>query len=76
MKYCHYYNKKEGNYIDKKFMSLKEVCEYTGWGQKKVRQILNKTNNKYTIRLGNRLYVDKELFDDYLKRFIKYQISL
>ena len=62
--------------MDKKLMSLKEVCEYTGWGQTKVRQILNKPDSQFTIRLGNRLYVDKHLFDEYLKRCIKYQISL
>ena len=76
MKNCHYYDKKEVIHIDKKLMSLKEVCEYTGWGQTKVRQILNKPDSQFTIRLGNRLYVDKYLFDEYLKRCIKYQISL
>ena len=35
MKNCHYYNKKEVIHIDKKLMSLKEVCEYTGWGADK-----------------------------------------
>ena len=62
--------------MDKKLMSLKEVCAYTGWGQTKVRQILKNPNSQFTIRLGNRLYVDKELFDDYLQRCAKYQITI
>ena len=62
--------------MDKKIMSLKEVCAYTGWGQTKVRQILKNPNSQFTIRLGNRLYVDKELFDDYLQRCAKYQITI
>ena len=62
--------------IEKTIMSLKEVCEYTGWGQTKAREILNKPGNTFTIRLGNRLYVHKELFDEYLIKCAKYQIRL
>lgn len=62
--------------MDKSLLSLKEVCEYTGWGQTKVRELLNSPTSTFTIRLGNRLYVHKELFDDYLKRCAKYQIPL
>jgi hypothetical protein len=62
--------------IDKTIMSLKEVCAYTGWGQTKVRKILTKPENTFTIRLGNRLYVHKELFDEYLIKCAKYQITL
>ena len=62
--------------MDKSLLSLKEVCEYTGWGQTKVRELLKSQTSTFTIRLGNRLYVHKELFDDYLKRCAKYQIPL
>ena len=62
--------------IEKTILSLKEVCEYTGFGQTKVREILNNPNSNFTIRLGNRLYVHKELFDQYLEKCAKYQITL
>lgn len=62
--------------MERKILSLKEVCEYTGWGKTKVRQILKNPNSQFTIRLGNRLYVDKDLFDEYLKKCAKYQITL
>lgn len=62
--------------MDKKFLSLKEVCEYTGWGQTKVRSILNSPSSNFTLRLGNRLYADKKLFDEYLDKCMKYQIPL
>lgn len=62
--------------MDKTLLSLKEVCEYTGWGQTKVRALLNKPTSTFTIKFGNRLYVHKELFDDYLKKCAKYHISL
>lgn len=51
---------------EKKLLSLKEVCEYTGWGETKTREILTRKENRFTLRAGNRLYVNKTLFDKYL----------
>lgn len=62
--------------MDKALMSLKEVCEYTGLGETKVREILKNPASKFTLRVGNRLYVNKELFDEHLKKCAKYQIPL
>lgn len=62
--------------MEKTLMTVKEVCEYTGWGETKVREILKRPNSSFTIRMGNRLYVDKKLFDDYLKKCAKYQIKI
>ena len=39
--------------MEKAIMSLKEVCDYTGWGETKVRQILKNPVNKFTVVLGN-----------------------
>ena len=47
--------------MEKVLMSIKEVCEYTGWG----------SDSDFTIRVGNRLYVNKKLFDDYLVKCAK-----
>lgn len=62
--------------MEKALMSLIEVCEYTGWGKTKVREILNRPDSSFTVRLGNRLYVNKKLFDEYLERCAKYQITI
>lgn len=62
--------------MTKRLMNVKEVCEYTGWGETKVREIIKRPENKFTIKMGNRLYVDKELFDQYLTRCAKYQINI
>lgn len=62
--------------MDKKLLNLNELCEYTGWGKTKLREILNRPNSTFTIKLGNRLYVDKELFDEYLHKCAKYQIRI
>ena len=62
--------------MEKAIMSLKEVCDYTGWGETKVRQILKNPVNKFTVVLGNWLFVNKKLFDEYLEKCAKYHISI
>ena len=62
--------------MDKALMNLKEVCEYTGGGETKVREILKRPTSTFTIILGNRLYVNKKLFEDYLNRCAKYHIPI
>lgn len=62
--------------MEKVLMSLKEVCEYTGWGKTKTREILKSPNSDFTIICGNRLYVDKKRFDKYLEKCAKYHIPI
>ena len=62
--------------MEKRLLNVKEVCEYTGWGQTKVRELLNRQDSTFTIRYGNRLFADKVLFDEYLKQCAKYQIKI
>ena len=62
--------------MDKALLNLKEVCEYTGWGKTKTREILHRPTSDFTIKVGNRFYVNKKLFDDYLARCAKYQIEI
>lgn len=57
-------------------MNLKEFCEYTGLGMTKAREILKRKNSTFTVRVGNRLYAHKKLFDDYVERCAKYQIPI
>lgn len=57
--------------MEKVLMNIKEVCEYTGWGMTKTREILKRSDSDFTIRVGNRLYVNKQLFDDYLVKCAK-----
>lgn len=62
--------------MEKALLSLKEVCAYTGWKETKVREILKREDSTFTVRLGNRLYVNKKLFDEYLEKCAKYQIRI
>ena len=50
--------------------------ELTGFGEKKIRQLLNNPKSTFTIRNGNRLYAHKELFEEYLKKCAKYQLTI
>lgn len=62
--------------MDKGLLNIREVCEYTGWGMTKAREILKRPESRFTVRVGNRLYVNKELFDEYLIKCAKYQIDI
>lgn len=61
--------------MEKKFLTIKEICDYTGWCETKVREIV-KRDNKFTIKMGNKYFVDKKKFDDYLENCMKYQIGI
>lgn len=62
--------------MDKALLNINELCEYTGWGKTKVREILKRPDSSFTVRMGNRLYANKKLFDEYLDRCAKYQIGI
>ena len=62
--------------MDKILLNMKEICEYTGLGMTKVREIVKKDTSNFTVRIGNRLYVDKKLFDNYIEKCAKYQSKI
>ena len=62
--------------MEKRLRDINEVCEYTGWGKTKVREIVKRDDSKFTIKLGNKYFVDKKKFDNYLDNCIKYHIPV
>lgn len=52
--------------VDKKLLNINEFCAYLGIGKTKAREIMTKTNNPFTVRLGNRLYANKTLLDKWI----------
>ena len=52
---------------EKALLTLKEFSEYLNIGHTKARELMTKTNNPYTVRIGNRLYANKTLLDIWLK---------
>lgn len=64
------------NVNDKILLTVPEIMEYTGFGEKKVRSILNNPKSTYTIRNGKKLYAHKKRFEEYLDRCAKFGLTL
>lgn len=47
----------------KKLLNVMEICIYLGLGENTVRNLLNKPKNSYTVKVGNRLYANREMLD-------------
>ena len=54
--------------MDKKLLNIKEVCQYTGWGETKVRELISRPSSTFAMKLGNKWFVNKSLFDGYLDK--------
>lgn len=54
------------DYKEKALLNVQEFCDYLGIGQTKARELMTKTNNNYTVRIGNRLYANKIMLDKWL----------
>lgn len=53
--------------MEKVLLSVKELMEYTGWGENKVRALLKDPTMPFIFRDGtNRLQCNKRLFDKWL----------
>ena len=52
--------------VDKRLLNIKEFCQYLGIGETKAREIMTKTNNPFTVRIGNRLYANKIILDKWI----------
>ncbi|MBE6639537.1 MAG: molybdate-binding protein [Ruminococcaceae bacterium] len=52
--------------MEKALLTLEEFCQYLAIGKTKGRELLTKTNNTFTVRIGNRLYANKLLLDKWL----------
>lgn len=58
--------RKNTNMDKRALLNVKEMCEYLGIGKTKARELLADPRNKFTIRIGNRLYAHKERLDIWL----------
>lgn len=62
--------------MDKALLNVAEFCEYTGLGQTKARSLLNDPQSTFTVRIGNRLYANKKLLDEWLDRVAKLNLRV
>ena len=51
---------------EKGLLNVKEMCDYLGIGQTKARELLADPRNRFTVRIGNRLYAHKGRLDTWL----------
>ena len=56
----------------KLLLTVSEIAEMTGWGQTKIREILNRKDNGFTVRCGKNVYAHKGLFLKHLEDCAKY----
>lgn len=57
-------------------MTIKEVCEYTGWGETKTREVVRRKDSTFSVKVGNKYFVDKAKFDKYLETCMRYRITI
>jgi len=51
---------------EKALLNVLELCAYLGIGQTKARELLANPANKFTIKIGGRLYAHKATLDKWL----------
>ena len=54
--------------VDKALLNVKELREYLGLGDTKVRELLNQPDSPFTVRIGNWLYANKRILDVWLTK--------
>ena len=52
---------------EKALLNLDEFCTYLGIGKTKARELLHDPRNKFTVRIGSRLYAHKKKLDEWLE---------
>ena len=53
--------------MNKALLNLDEFCKYLGIGKTKARELLHDPKNKFTVRIGSRLYAHKKKLDEWLE---------
>lgn len=54
------------NLHSKALLTVPETMMYTGFGESKVRNMLNHPRCSFVVRNGNKLYANRKLLDRYL----------
>lgn len=62
--------------MEKRLYSLKEFVHYTGFGSTKAREIARRHESDFTIRLGNKIFIDIEKFNIYMERCREFGIPI
>ena len=75
---CYNYDWKRGEQMkcEKTLLSFEEFCNYVGIGKTKARELISNPCCKYVVRIGRRVFIHKELFDEELKKNAKYGLTM
>ena len=52
--------------MEKALLTLDEFCAYLGIGETKARELLKSPRTKFSMKIGNRWYINKKLLDQWL----------
>ena len=52
--------------LGRKLITLKEMCDYLAIGETEARSLLKSKACPFGVRIGNRLYANKTLLDDWI----------
>lgn len=61
---------------NKTLLNLKEFCAEYGFGMTKAREICKRPDCDFSVRLGAKIFVHRELFEEHLKKCAKYKIAI
>ncbi|MBR0146121.1 MAG: helix-turn-helix domain-containing protein [Eubacterium sp.] len=53
--------------MDKRLLTIKDLCKYLGIGQTKARELV-RGNNGFGVQIGNRWYANKKKLDEWLDK--------
>lgn len=57
--------------MDRVLLNLKETVDYLGIGMTKLRGIVKDKDCAFSLKIGNRWYVNKTLLDKWLEQQVK-----
>ncbi len=52
--------------MEKALLTIDEFCEYLGIGKTKARELLKSSRTNFSMKIGNRWYINKKRLDQWL----------
>lgn len=52
--------------MEKALLTVEEVCSYLGIGETKARELIRQPKNGFSLKIGNKWYVNKTRLDKWL----------
>lgn len=49
-------------------LTVKEAAQYSNIGENSIIQLIESGNTKFSFRVGKKRLINRELFDDYIKK--------